>query len=364
MTTLCWNCRGLGNPRTIQFLKDLIIQKKPKFVFLCETFSKRDKVEHLRSLLAFEGCFVVDAQGHSGGLAMLWKFEKEGSVLSFSQSHIDLQIQVENFPSFRLTGFYGEPNRSRRHLSWSKIRSLAGVSNLPWCLFGDLNNTLSHCDKKGGPPYPNWLVKGFHSAISASNLLELDLEGHQFTWEKGRGSSDWVEIRLDRAFVTPSWRSIFPSARLFNLGFSSSDHSPLLLTFVSPIAPRSKQRFRFENAWTREPICRQLIQSYWQSRESDSILQKLSNCRSVLSDWGKEVTGKFKLRLNNCKSEINQIRNSRAESDILRYEELNNQFFHILMQRELYWKQRAKQLWLQGGDNNTRFFHSWASKHR
>lgn len=59
---------------------------------------------------------------------------------------------------------------------------------------------------------------------------------------------------------------------------------------------------------------------------------------------------------------MNQLRGSRKSADIARYDALNSRFFNVLQQKESYWKQRAKQLWLQGGDNNTKFFHAWANK--
>lgn len=37
MSTLFWNYRGLGDPRTVQVLLDLVQMKKPMFVFLMET---------------------------------------------------------------------------------------------------------------------------------------------------------------------------------------------------------------------------------------------------------------------------------------------------------------------------------------
>uniref|UniRef100_A0A803NLK0 RNase H type-1 domain-containing protein n=1 Tax=Cannabis sativa TaxID=3483 RepID=A0A803NLK0_CANSA len=41
------------NPSNLQFLKDLLIQKKPNFIFLCETLCKRDQME--MASLDFEG---------------------------------------------------------------------------------------------------------------------------------------------------------------------------------------------------------------------------------------------------------------------------------------------------------------------
>lgn len=55
MSTLSWNCRGLGNPRVVQFLMDMIIQKKPKIIFLCETLCRKEKVDRVRNLIGFEG---------------------------------------------------------------------------------------------------------------------------------------------------------------------------------------------------------------------------------------------------------------------------------------------------------------------
>ena len=71
MSTLSWNCRGLGNPRTIQALKGLVMDIKPNIIFLMKTLSVRPELESIKKLLAYEGMFVVDCKGHSGGLSLL-----------------------------------------------------------------------------------------------------------------------------------------------------------------------------------------------------------------------------------------------------------------------------------------------------
>lgn len=50
---------------------------------------------------------------------------------------------------WRLTGLYGEPDRTQRKKTWELLRHLARDSILPWCAFGDLNNVCSQQDKQG-----------------------------------------------------------------------------------------------------------------------------------------------------------------------------------------------------------------------
>ena len=109
---------------------------------------------------------MVNANGHSGGIAMLWLEQSMGKITSFSNHHIDLEVQLSDYPLFRLTGFYGDPSRLQRARSWTRIRNLAASSSLPWCIFGDMNNILSQVEKKGGRPYPNYLISGFQEVVA------------------------------------------------------------------------------------------------------------------------------------------------------------------------------------------------------
>ncbi|WOG82157.1 hypothetical protein DCAR_0101319 [Daucus carota subsp. sativus] len=57
----------------------------------------------------------------------------------------------------------------------------------------------------------------------------MELVGYQYTWERGKGTPDWIEERLDRALTTAPWLTLFPMAKLYNLEGASSDHSPIML---------------------------------------------------------------------------------------------------------------------------------------
>lgn len=103
MSTLAWNYRGLGNPRAVQFLKDMVIQKKPQLIFLCETLCMKEKVDKVRDLVGFESSFSVDVLGRSGGIALLWRHENEVSITSFSKNHIDAVVSIVGYSEWRLT---------------------------------------------------------------------------------------------------------------------------------------------------------------------------------------------------------------------------------------------------------------------
>lgn len=181
MNLLSWNCRGLGNPRTVRVLGDLLRTRKPDFLFLSETFSIASKIENIRVHFGFAQCFSVDRVGHSGGLAIFWKQHVDCEVMSFSQNHIDVCFLVNNNPSWCLSCFYGFPERARRKGSWDFIRLLGSKSQLPWCIFGDFNDLLHPSNKIGNTLHPPSLMEGFRLAIDDCLLTEVDLAGGRFT---------------------------------------------------------------------------------------------------------------------------------------------------------------------------------------
>ncbi|CAN0905648.1 hypothetical protein LINGRAHAP2_LOCUS23788 [Linum grandiflorum] len=67
MIVLSWNCRDMGQSRTVRVLRELVNTHRPGVVTLLETFANKSRMEEVRVELRFEGCFVVDEDGHSGG---------------------------------------------------------------------------------------------------------------------------------------------------------------------------------------------------------------------------------------------------------------------------------------------------------
>lgn len=77
--------------------------------------------------------------------------EVELVVRSTSPNHIDTECRVGAITTWwRFTSFYGFPNTTDRHLSWTLMSTLSRDSSLPWLCVGDFNEVLSSSEQLGG----------------------------------------------------------------------------------------------------------------------------------------------------------------------------------------------------------------------
>lgn len=91
-----------------------------------------------------------------------------------------------------------------------------------------MNNVMSQANKQGGCPYLQSLIQGFRDVVDDYGLIDMPIIGHQFTWERGVGTTEMIEVRLDRALVSAGFLNLFAEATLINLEVSTSDHSPFI----------------------------------------------------------------------------------------------------------------------------------------
>ena len=69
MSALSWNCRGLGNLRTVRQLREVIASEDPILVFLMETKLSKEEMTKKKYTLGFTEGLVVASNGSKGGLA-------------------------------------------------------------------------------------------------------------------------------------------------------------------------------------------------------------------------------------------------------------------------------------------------------
>lgn len=138
---------------------------------------------------------IIDVYEKSKGLALFKKLPYNCQLINFSQNFIYMKIFYPRKPCWRLTGFYGFPERVRRKDSWDLLKNLARDNSLPWFI-------ISHDEKKGHIDHTSYLINDFWDTIIESNQKDIPMKGHQFIWAKSRGSPYAGDKKLDRALAT------------------------------------------------------------------------------------------------------------------------------------------------------------------
>ena len=229
MNCLSWNCRGLGNPCTVQELARLVRAKAPTAVFLMETWSNEDYLEILRCKLQFSNKLVVRSNKKGGGLALFWNNDLNAFIKSYSCSHIDAVINEGMSNAWRLTGVYGAPETHNRSETWDLLLRLNGLYQLPWCCLGDFNEVIKLEEQHGRHLRPAHQMQAFRDVLDECGLVDLGFNGFPFTWCNNRNPPNTTWVRLDRAVSTTDWLMRYPCARVDHLDVIKSDHKCLWL---------------------------------------------------------------------------------------------------------------------------------------
>lgn len=267
MTALCWNCRGLGSPRSVRALHRLIQTKHPNLVFLMETKAKQQELESIKRQIGFGGMIGRDCVGEgksrAGGLVLFWDSSWDVQLLSFSQNHIDVEIYgSDQNQHWRFTGIYGFPEESQKVHTWHLLSMLCSHSSPPWICAGDFNEIMWDVEKKGGLAKKFSAMQRFRDALDQCNLQDLGFSGYPFTWSNGRPNECNVQERLDRFCATEEWRLLFPFHKVEHVSRFGSDHHAIMLTFSvfkEDVPVRRSRLFRFEEAWCYEEGSEELL---------------------------------------------------------------------------------------------------------
>ena len=290
MSVLAWNYQGLWTPPTIRTLTEEVKVKNPILVFLAETKATIDRMKGFQHKLGFTQGIIVPSDGKSGGLAMLWKEGVDVRFKSYSHSHINVVVHSEGSGGpWRTTSFYGHPITSKRQSSRQLIESLYAQCKMLWLVCGDFNEIM-HLDEKIGLKERDANQMGeFRESLSKCGLFYLGFVGPRFTWCNGRFGDQRTLLQLDRMVANEECIKIFPEAKVHNVSMLASDHCLLVLLLKhNHYSKRGKKHFFFEEMWTREEECKEVIEMAWDPYKDDSarpIQERLERCQRQLQCW-------------------------------------------------------------------------------
>ena len=288
MNILCWNCRGLGNPQTVQELGDLIWAQDSLVVFLAETWLDKARLEETKVCYKFKGLIEVSRISRGGGVAMFWKEGCNLSLDTYSPNHIDVIINKGKDDEWRFTGFYGEPDTRNRDESWEKLRRLKNKFTLPWLCAGDFNEILKADEKLGGRSRPTRQMEAFREVIAECGFKDLGYVGGKYTWYRGSRGGNTIWERLDRAVATTDWIEKFPATKVVHLKCGSSDHKPIII-LPKGVQIKKKKPWRFEQMWLEDEGCGEVVDLVWRRiYPGNSMAQvegKIKGCQAKLRQW-------------------------------------------------------------------------------
>jgi hypothetical protein len=213
-----------------------------------ETKVRKAKMDFIRSKVGFSSLLAVDCVGKSGGLALMWNDEVEVTVKNYSQNHISAEVKkAEVGVPWMLTGFYGQPDPSKRSETWDLLSLIKQNISGPWTCIGDFNEILFTTEKWGGNPRPIKQMAEFQQTLTSCELYDMGYKGSKYTWCNFREGLDFIKERLDRGLTNTGWMDLFPEAEVVVGGSSFSDHSPLFMSLIVPVTGDGVPRpFRYE----------------------------------------------------------------------------------------------------------------------
>lgn len=296
MKILSWNCRGLGNGLAVRALLDVQKQCNPEVMFLSETHLDDYRATCLRWWLKLDYKIIFLDDGRKGGLIVFWKREANVQIIYAHSNYIDVRI-FDAEKEWRLIGFYGEFAWQQKYLTWQRLRGLNAQHNLPWLVLGDFNEILSNDEKEGGNQRPLRYIQAFQQALNDCSLDDLGYVGDKFTWQRGR-----IRERLDRGVVNDSWRQLYPDAAIIHMGYSDSDHRPILLdTEYHVVRPEVTRQKRFEAGWIEEKTFAEVASNAWSAAQvhtpGATIREKLNLMHDGLHEWDRRILKKPQKRL-------------------------------------------------------------------
>ena len=297
MKMLSWNVRGANDRSKRKVIKTFIRNQRVDLICIQETKiqAMSDSIARIIGSRRFLDWKAVNAEGASGGILICWD-RRPLDIPDWEEGQFTLSCRfrnVENGAIWVFTGVYDPFSKVERDALWEEFGAIRGLWEDPWCIGGDFNITLFPRERSSQRGM-NSAMRKFAEIVGDLGLVDLPLQGGEFTWNGGQNNQAWA--RLDRFLVSPSWIDQFSGINQCRLPRPVSDH--FSITLVGGGIRRGPTPFRFENMWLKVEGFKDLVHSWWQGIDvrgsaSYKLAIKMKEIKQKLKVWNREVFGKL-----------------------------------------------------------------------
>lgn len=195
-------------------MKKLIKRHKPTIVALLETRVLASHAAGIVGRLGFAKSIVIDPEGFSGGMCLLWDPE-EVDIQATKESRwvIHAVVTAKFKRPWILSSIYGSTNKVTRKRIWDELEAIAEFGQTGHMVMGDLNTIGARNEKPDGKePSANQLQE-LKDVMDQCGLIDLGANGPKFTWNNKRPGLANIKERLDHVLANEEWCKSFKNAQ-------------------------------------------------------------------------------------------------------------------------------------------------------
>lgn len=346
MNALAWNCRGVGNSRTVRDLAAFLQAYNPKLVFLSETRQSEEQMKNLRWRLGLKGCLARSCVGRSGGIALFWKESLLVDLITISNKVIDAAVrECPNSQPWRISFVYGDPRVEDRHLTWEFMKRIKYRSDKPWVMMGDFNECMWQFEHFSETKRSERQMDAFRDALATCDMHDLGFSGLPWTFDNNKqyGRRN-VRVRLDKVVATPGWSNLFEQESVEHLVSPCSDHCPVLLRVIPAALERRGQKIlRYEIMWEREESLCDVIVSSWEGAPAKldlgSVSSALRDVMGSLQEWSREKFGSVRRKLEELRAQLASLSSRTDDASREQAKKAAAEMDEMLYREEMMWLQ-------------------------
>ncbi|KAK9713574.1 hypothetical protein RND81_06G036400 [Saponaria officinalis] len=285
--------------------------------------------------------------------------------------HAKVLDKVRN-KQFSFSLVYGMNKPDERVSLWRSLKAYTAYVSGAWAVCGDFNCLLGLNERIGGNEVVHDDILPLRDVTDFCQLQDLNAIGSFFTWNNKHEVGMKIYSRIDRVLVNTQWLDIFPDSFANFLPEGLFDHCPCLINFHETLVNR-KLPFKYYNMWALAKEFEQIVRNSWSMVVVGSpmfkLVRKLQSLKNPLRSLNKEQFSDIE-NLAHVASLTLQHYYRLLVGDPLNKDmcdaerQCAKEADDLLHARNAYLMQKAKEMWIEDGDDNTSFFHASIKRRR